>query len=221
MASHPGRRWARRPSSGSSPAMTLTSQIALAKRVPAGQGVSYGHRYTTTQETTLALVPLGYADGVPRHLTNLGEVLLNGRRYRIAGTVCMDQFVLDVGDDVVAGGRRGRAVRSGLDLASRPPMTGPRRSARSTTRSSPGSAPGSHGLRGTAVSKRRKFGVAALAAGVAGAAAAGALAAERHVVGRASNQPDPFEDEPFGTLHTEGIDVIASDGVHDPRRGRR
>jgi alanine racemase len=84
------------------PAMTLTSQVALVKRVPAGQGVSYGHRYTTTGETTLALVPLGYADGVPRHLTNLGEVAVNGRRYRIAGTVCMDQFVLDVGDDDVA-----------------------------------------------------------------------------------------------------------------------
>jgi alanine racemase len=84
------------------PAMTLTSQVALVKRVPAEQGVSYGHRYTTTGETTLALVPLGYADGVPRHLTNLGEVAVNGRRYRIAGTVCMDQFVLDVGDDDVA-----------------------------------------------------------------------------------------------------------------------
>jgi pimeloyl-ACP methyl ester carboxylesterase len=63
------------------------------------------------------------------------------------------------------------------------------------------------------VSKRRKFGIAAIAAGAAGAAAAGALAAERHVVGRARNQPDPFEDEPFGELHTPGIDVVASDGT--------
>lgn len=86
------------------PAMSLTSQVALAKRVPEGQGVSYGHRYTTTRQTTLALVPLGYADGVPRHLTNIGEVAVNGRRYRIAGTVCMDQFVLDVGDDNVRAG---------------------------------------------------------------------------------------------------------------------
>lgn len=89
---------------GLAPAMTLTSRIALAKRAPAGHGVSYGHRYTTTNETTLALVPLGYADGIPRHLTNLGEVSIKGRRYRIAGTVCMDQFVLDVGDDEVAAG---------------------------------------------------------------------------------------------------------------------
>jgi alanine racemase len=86
------------------PAMTLTSQIALSKRVPAHQGVSYGHRYTTGKETTLALVPLGYADGVPRHLTNVGEVAINRRRYRIAGTVCMDQFVVDVGDDKVLAG---------------------------------------------------------------------------------------------------------------------
>jgi alanine racemase len=89
---------------GLRPAMTLVSQVALAKRVPAGHGVSYGHRYTTTRETTLALVPLGYADGVPRHLTNVGEVAINSRRYRISGTVCMDQFVVDVGDDAVVAG---------------------------------------------------------------------------------------------------------------------
>jgi alanine racemase len=89
---------------GLTPAMTLTSHVALAKRVPAGHGVSYGHRYTTTRETTLALVPLGYADGVPRHLTNVGELAVNGRRYTIAGTVCMDQFVVDVGDDNIVAG---------------------------------------------------------------------------------------------------------------------
>jgi alanine racemase len=89
---------------GLTPAMTLTSEVALAKRVPAGHGVSYAHRYTTSRETTLALIPLGYADGVPRHLTNLGEVMVGGRRYRIAGTVCMDQFVIDVGDDPVSAG---------------------------------------------------------------------------------------------------------------------
>ncbi|HEX3824207.1 MAG TPA: alanine racemase [Mycobacteriales bacterium] len=93
------------PSSlGLTPAMTLTSEVALAKLVPAGQGVSYGHRYTTSRETTLALIPLGYADGVPRQLTNVGEAMVNGARYRIAGTVCMDQFVLDVGDDAVEAG---------------------------------------------------------------------------------------------------------------------
>jgi pimeloyl-ACP methyl ester carboxylesterase len=63
------------------------------------------------------------------------------------------------------------------------------------------------------VSKRRKFGLTALAAGAAGVALAGGLAAERRVVGRARSQPDPFVDEPFGLLHTPGIDVTASDGV--------
>ena len=89
---------------GLTPAMTLTTQVALAKQVPAGHGVSYGHQYVTGRETTLALVPLGYADGVPRHLTNVGEVAIDGRRYRIAGRVCMDQFVLDVGADPVVAG---------------------------------------------------------------------------------------------------------------------
>jgi alanine racemase len=89
---------------GLTPAMSLTTQVALTKRAPAGHGVSYGHQYLTERETTLALVPLGYADGVPRHLTNLGEVAVGGRRYRIAGRVCMDQFVLDVGDDAVSVG---------------------------------------------------------------------------------------------------------------------
>lgn len=100
----PGPEVGAAPELGLTPAMSLTSQVALAKRVPAGHGVSYGHRYTTSRETTLALVPLGYADGVPRHLTNLGEVAIKGRRYRISGTVCMDQFVVDVGDDAVVAG---------------------------------------------------------------------------------------------------------------------
>lgn len=89
---------------GLRPVMSLRSHVALVKRVPAGAGVSYGHRYTTAAETTVALVPLGYADGVPRAGTNLLEVLLGGRRRRVAGTVCMDQFVLDLGDDAVSEG---------------------------------------------------------------------------------------------------------------------
>ena len=89
---------------GLRPAMTLASTVALTKRVPAGSGVSYLHRYVTERETTLALVPLGYADGVPRSATNTGQVQLAGRRRTIAGTVCMDQFLLDVEDDEVAAG---------------------------------------------------------------------------------------------------------------------
>jgi alanine racemase len=84
--------------------MSLVSTVALTKRVPAGSGVSYLHRYTTSADTRLALVPLGYADGIPRSATNTAQVLLGGVRRTIAGTVCMDQFVLDVGDDTVEAG---------------------------------------------------------------------------------------------------------------------
>lgn len=80
------------------PAMTLRSSLASVKRVRAGEGVSYGHQYTTASETTLALVPLGYADGIPRHATNVGPVSINGHRFTVSGRVCMDQFVVDVGD---------------------------------------------------------------------------------------------------------------------------
>ncbi|MET0419372.1 MAG: alanine racemase [Actinoplanes sp.] len=89
---------------GLRPAMTARARVALTKRVPAGQGVSYGHTYTTRSETTLALVPLGYADGVPRHASNAAPVQLGGKRRTIAGRVCMDQIVLDVGDDPVTAG---------------------------------------------------------------------------------------------------------------------
>ena len=89
---------------GLRPAMTARARVALTKRVPAGQGVSYGHTYVTERETTLALVPLGYADGVPRAASNAGPVQLGGRRRTVAGRVCMDQIVVDVGDDPVAAG---------------------------------------------------------------------------------------------------------------------
>jgi alanine racemase len=80
-------------------AMALRARLALVKRVPGGQGVSYGHEYVTPDETTLGLVPLGYADGIPRAAGGRGPVLAAGRVRRIAGRVCMDQFVLDLGDD--------------------------------------------------------------------------------------------------------------------------
>jgi alanine racemase len=89
---------------GLRPAMTLTAQVGLVKRVPEGSGVSYAHLYTTDRETTLGLVPLGYADGILRHATGRAEVLAGGRRRRIAGRVCMDQFMIDMGDDPLAAG---------------------------------------------------------------------------------------------------------------------
>lgn len=86
------------------PAMTLRSQVAMIKRVPAGEGVSYGHVWHTDRETTLALVPAGYADGVPRVLTGRLEVWLAGRRRPVVGRVCMDQVMVDCGDDTVVPG---------------------------------------------------------------------------------------------------------------------
>ena len=82
---------------GLTPAMTLTARLSLVKRVPAGQGVSYGHAYITPRDTVLGLVPLGYADGIPRNATNVGPVAVHGRPNVIAGRVCMDQFVVDLG----------------------------------------------------------------------------------------------------------------------------
>jgi alanine racemase len=84
------------------PAMTLRAALASVKRVPAGEGVSYGHVYTTARETTVVLVPLGYADGIPRNATNVAPVSVAGRRLTISGRVSMDQFVVDVGDLAVS-----------------------------------------------------------------------------------------------------------------------
>ncbi|HVX43137.1 MAG TPA: alanine racemase [Mycobacteriales bacterium] len=92
------------PAEGFVPAMTLRSQVVLTKRIPAGTGVSYGVTYHAERDTNLALVPLGYGDGIPVRASNRAEVAIGGRRYRIAGRVCMDQFVVELGDDVVAEG---------------------------------------------------------------------------------------------------------------------
>jgi alanine racemase len=89
---------------GLRPAMTVRASAALTKRVPAGVGVSYGHTYFPETETTLVLVPVGYADGVPRAAGNRAPVLAAGAHRIIAGRVCMDQFVLDVGDAEVRAG---------------------------------------------------------------------------------------------------------------------
>ncbi|WP_432094634.1 alanine racemase [Streptomyces sp. bgisy100] len=79
--------------------MTLSADVALVKQVPSGHGVSYGHHYVTPGETTLALVPVGYADGIPRHASGTGPVLVGGKWRTVAGRVAMDQFVVDLGGD--------------------------------------------------------------------------------------------------------------------------
>ncbi|MFZ6991628.1 alanine racemase [Curtobacterium sp. RRHDQ66] len=89
---------------GLEPVMTLTASVAKTKRVPVDTGVSYDYTYRTAAETTLALVPVGYADGVPRLAQGRLEVTIAGKRYPIAGRVAMDQFLVDVGDDDVRTG---------------------------------------------------------------------------------------------------------------------
>jgi alanine racemase len=91
---------------GLRPVMTLSASIALVKRVPGGHGVSYGHRYITPGATTLGLVPVGYADGIPRHASGAGPVLVDGKWRTVAGRIAMDQFVVDLGGDEPATGTR-------------------------------------------------------------------------------------------------------------------
>jgi alanine racemase len=78
--------------------MTLRTALAHVRRVPPGTGVSYGHTYVTKRETTLGLIPLGYGDGILRAASNAASAWVGGRLVPIAGRVCMDQIVLDLGD---------------------------------------------------------------------------------------------------------------------------
>lgn len=106
------------------PAMTAVSHVAQIKVVPAGHGVSYNFLHRTTKETKLALVPVGYAEGLPRAATGKAEVSIGGKRYPILSQIAMDQFVLDIGDDpikvgdeVVIFGDAATGVPSADDLA--------------------------------------------------------------------------------------------------------
>jgi alanine racemase len=86
------------------PAMTVRARLVQVKQVPPGSGVSYGHRYVTSSPSTLGLVPLGYAEGVPRDASALVQVFARARRWFIAGTVSMNQFVVDFGAEPAAEG---------------------------------------------------------------------------------------------------------------------
>jgi alanine racemase len=86
---------------GLRPALAWRSQVSAVKRLAAGEAMSYGHRYRLERDAWVATVPVGYADGYPRQLTNRGEVLIGGRRCRVAGTVTMDQLMVDCGDGEV------------------------------------------------------------------------------------------------------------------------
>lgn len=85
-------------------ALRFTAPVVQVRRVAAGTGVGYGHAHVTDRATTLALLPVGYADGLPRAASEAAEVWLAGRRRRVVGVISMDQVVVDVGDDAVAPG---------------------------------------------------------------------------------------------------------------------
>lgn len=100
---------------GIRPCFSLKSRISYFKVVEAGSGISYGHSYTTKHQTRIVTVPIGYGDGYRRALSNRGSVLIRGRRFPIAGAICMDQFMVDigdceayVGDEVVLIGKQGK-----------------------------------------------------------------------------------------------------------------
>jgi alanine racemase len=92
------------PDLGLVPAMTVRATLALAKAIPAGAGVSYGHTWVAETATTVGLVPVGYGDGVPRHASNVARVLVDGKQRAVRGQVCMDQLVVDLGGDLPAPG---------------------------------------------------------------------------------------------------------------------
>jgi alanine racemase len=112
---------------GLEPALELVSYVATVKSIAPGQSAGYGRRWIADRDTCLATVPIGYADGVRRGLTNNCDVLIDGRRYALVGTVSMDNITVDLGPDtpvrpgaeVVLIGRSGAQRQSVEDLANR------------------------------------------------------------------------------------------------------
>ncbi|MGH2596528.1 MAG: alanine racemase [Actinomycetota bacterium] len=105
-------------------ALTWRSVVSMTRGLPAGEAVSYGHRYRLKRDANIATVPVGYADGYPRLLSSRADVLIRGQRCRVAGSVTMDQLIVDcgeltveAGDDVVLLGRQGRHAVSAEELA--------------------------------------------------------------------------------------------------------
>jgi alanine racemase len=86
------------------PVLALKARVNLVKELPAGESLSYGLNYELARKAKIATVPMGYADGYDRRLSSRADVLLGGHRYRVSGTVCMDQFLVDVGSSEVEAG---------------------------------------------------------------------------------------------------------------------
>jgi len=106
------------------PVLSLKTKVMYVKKVPKGCGISYGHSYITKKKTTIITLPIGYGDGYPRNLSNIGPILVKGKRFKISGRVCMDQIMVDVGnlkvrlgDEVVLIGTQGKNRISAEELA--------------------------------------------------------------------------------------------------------
>lgn len=106
------------------PALSLRARANMVKEVPAGEALSYGLKYEVQRTSKVVTIPVGYADGYDRRLSNRADVLIKGKRYRVSGVVCMDQFLVDVGeDDIEVGeivtliGRDGQHEVSAEELA--------------------------------------------------------------------------------------------------------
>jgi alanine racemase len=92
------------PRAGLRPSLTWRSAVTFVRRLPAGERLSYGWRYTLERDANIATIPVGYEDGYFRGLSSNADVLIRGRRYRVAGTITMDQLLVDCGDDEIAPG---------------------------------------------------------------------------------------------------------------------
>jgi alanine racemase len=109
---------------GLRPALSWRSRVTMTKHLPAGERVSYGHLYELPRDAWIATVPVGYADGYPRAASSRAEVLIGGHRFRVAGSVTMDQLLVDcgdtapeVGDEVVLVGPQGDEEIGAWELA--------------------------------------------------------------------------------------------------------
>ncbi|MFA5096400.1 MAG: alanine racemase, partial [Candidatus Omnitrophota bacterium] len=106
------------------PVLSLKTRAVFVKKVPAGSGISYGHHYVTRRATQIVTLPIGYGDGYPRNLSNKAPVLIKGKRFKMCGRICMDQIMVDVGnepvkagDEVVLIGRQGKCRITAEELA--------------------------------------------------------------------------------------------------------
>ena len=220
---------------GLRPAMTVRARVLLTKRVPAGQGVSYGHTYTDRRgRPRWRWCRSGTPTGCRGRRATSGPVRLAGANRTIAGRVCMDQVVLDCGDDPVAGRRRGRALRTRRRRRTHRGRLGRggrhhQLRDRDPVRQRPGAAGLLEGERSTSAAdgatRRRHDPVAPgrepshgrdHRSSVVGAAAAGVaagVAAERLLLRRSARRAerDPYRDEPFGELPADEYRTVTTD----------